>query len=460
MKKFPAVFITIAFCAGIIWGRQSPYCAGFIFYLAVIFLIFCLALAEYRNVFSLALMLLWFFLGALLFLLSPDAAGSWLNYHYADPSQRVEVCGLVKSYPQTRGVRTIFILQTQQLKTANHWQPAAGDLSAQMPLNNDLFYGDRVVLCGRLSQPRYRNSRAQFLLRVAKDGQIRKIGAKAGNPLILFCFKIRRRLQRMFNSSLSVQSSAVLNALVLGIRQDLPISLKQAFIRTGTAHIIAISGLHIGVTAFIILLLLKLLRIPRACRCVAALSILIFYAIIAGFSIPVMRATIMAGVVLTGYAFSQQTELINSLFLCGLVLLLLRPGELFEAGFQLSFASVLSLVLLTPQLSRLLFSRIKTSRLLKPVRELFCASLSVWLGLLPLTAYYFRIISPVAILANMLVVPYMGILITCAFVFLAMCLLSPCLAGIFAPVVEAAVFLLLKLVYFAEKAPFAYFRLP
>ncbi|MDI6605685.1 MAG: ComEC/Rec2 family competence protein, partial [Candidatus Omnitrophota bacterium] len=313
---------------------------------------------------------------------------------------------------------------------------------------------------GKASRNDYLGNRGIYvILNVKRNNLVKKIDSRRkGNPLVYLAYKIRQRLKEITAKNLSSLSGSVLNALILGLRQELPERTREALVNTGTVHIIAISGLHLGIFGFIVLLFLKALQLPRAPRYLIAIITLWGYCILTGSNLPAMRAAIMATVFLAGLMIRRQPDTIGSLSLAALIILAINPGQLFEVSFQLSFLSIISLVFIAPKIRALFFSRLKKTRAVKPLVNIFSSSLGAWLGLSPLILYYFRIISPVAILGNMVIVPYMALVIACGVSFLLAGLFFPALISIFSPAAELSILLLLKFISLLERIPFGYFR--
>ena len=166
-------------------------------------------------------------------------------------------------------------------------------------------------------------------------------------------------MREVIVKNLSPFSAGILNALILGDRQDLSSYLLDILMNLGTIHIIAISGFNVGIVAFIILLILKIIKIPRKPRYILTILLLIVYCILTGASPPVMRATVMAIIFLCAYFFEREVNIYNSLSLATLIILAVNPWQLFEISFQLSFLSVVSIVWLSPKIKSVFPEKIR-----------------------------------------------------------------------------------------------------
>ncbi len=189
------------------------------------------------------------------------------------------------------------------------------------------------------------------------------------------------------------------------------------------------------------------------------ISLLIIYCILTGANTPVVRATVMASILLFAYFLKREINIYNSLSLAALIILAVNPWQLFEVSFQLSFLSVTSIVWLSPKIKSLFPARLDKILWLRFLISIFSVSFSAWLGLLPLIAYYFRILSPITILANMIIVPYMTIIIASGFSLALIGILIPSLAAIFAASNELFISILFKINSFLIAIPGAYFKL-
>lgn len=214
-----------------------------------------------------------------------------------------------------------------------------------------------------------------------------------------------------------------------------------------------------GIVVFVLSLFLKALGIKRHMRYAIVIISLIFYCLLTGARPPVIRATIMATLLLVGYFLRRQTQILHSLSLAALFILMLNPHQLFNVGFQLSFASVIAIVYLYPKIKHLLFPKDYKFKIPRLIIDAFCVSLSAWLGLFIIIAYYFKIISPVTVLANMVIVPYMSIVISMGIILIFTGMLLPVIVPVFSSVANFSLVVLIYIIDFFNRLPFAYFYL-
>jgi competence protein ComEC len=387
-------------------------------------------------------------------------------------SESTFLVGVIDSDPAYKDKSLSFILKVEKLQINETWVKACGKVLVRSIKKNKFSYGDRLFLEGKLYRPfsfakgefNYRNylrhQGIYLILSVKKNSIVKQLDKNVGNPLKSFAFRIRHKMRDVIVKNLSPFSAEILNAIILGERQNLPAYVRDALVYSGTVHIIAISGLHLGIVAFIILLILKIIKIPRKPRYILTILLLIVYCVLTGANTPVMRATIMAAMLLLGYFLEREGNIYNSLSLAALIILVVNPWQLFEVSFQLSFLSVISIVWLSPKIKSMFPEKLNKIPWTRFLISIFSVSFAAWLGLLPLIAYYFRVLSPITILANMIIVPYVTIIVASGFSLALIGILVPSLACIFAASNELFILILFKINSSLITIPGAYFKLP
>ena len=227
----------------------------------------------------------------------------------------------------------------------------------------------------------------------------------------------RRRLQLMvFNSRLSPATQAFVSAMLLGDSGYIDKTTRQEFAAAGVAHVLALSGLHVGIIALIIwwlLFPLDYLGLTKP-RLVITLCAIILFALFTGLSPSAVRATVMTGMVFASFILYRRSAALNSLALAALIILVFSPSSLYSVGFQLSFLTVAALLVFTrlPQSLEIRHSWVK--RIISTV----LASLVAMLATMTLTAYYFHTVSMMSVLTNLLILPVLPILMILGAIFL------------------------------------------
>ncbi|WP_299577924.1 ComEC/Rec2 family competence protein [uncultured Sunxiuqinia sp.] len=250
------------------------------------------------------------------------------------------------------------------------------------------------------------------------------------------------------------ESLQVISALTLGYRKELSPETRSYFASTGAMHVLAVSGLHVGMIYLFLSSLLGFLKRSRFGRLFYVLAIgllLWFYALLTGFSPSVQRATVMFSFILIGSSLQRPAAIYNSIAASAFILLLFNPNLLFEVGFQLSYAAVTSIVFFFPRLESLAKPRHK---LTKKLWQLFCVSLAAQLGTFALSIYYFNQFPVYFWLSNFLVIPAAYLILGGTFLFFIFSPISY-LAEILASLVSTITFATTFLLRQIEQLPFS-----
>jgi competence protein ComEC len=275
--------------------------------------------------------------------------------------------------------------------------------------------------------------RRSLFVRYAEDGVL--IRKSAGNPILRAAQKSRVWLQSVICRGLddSPEVQNFLSGIALGLRHQTPEDIEEPFQQTGTLHLFAVAGLHVGIVAELLWTLATVARLSRKWATALIIPLLLFYAAVTGLHISSIRAAVMCSILLAGFFFERKAFALNSLAAAAFFLLCWNTNEFFSTGFQLSFAVVGAIVLLTDPLSNWLRHFGATDpflprKLVSASRRAFgssykficrggSVSLAAWLGSLPLLFWYFHLVTPSSVFANLFVVPL-------AFLILAIALVS------------------------------------
>lgn len=246
-------------------------------------------------------------------------------------------------------------------------------------------------------------------------GQIKKIGHSP--TLTTRLANIRHRLELMvFNSRLTTGAQRFVVALLLGNSDVIDKATRQEFSAAGVAHVLALSGLHVGIITLIIwwlLFPLDYLRLKRV-RLIITMVAVAAFALFTGLSPSVVRATIMIGMVFASLIFFRRSVSLNALALSALLILLFTPSALYSVGFQLSFVTVAA-VLLFARLPKRLESRHKW---VNHLTSTALTSVIAMLATIALSAYYFHTVSLMSVLTNLLILPVLPVFMMLGTVFL------------------------------------------
>ena len=239
-----------------------------------------------------------------------------------------------------------------------------------------------------------------------KYTEIQKSSAK------IYAERTREKLLKIYHDqNLGVNETEILSALTLGYKRGLDPETKRVFSAAGAMHVLAVSGLHVGILFGIFTLLFGFLRKQKYGKylfILLAITLLWSYAFITGLSPSVMRAATMFSLVCIASNINRRANIYNSLAASAFLLLLINPNNLFEVGFQLSYAAVFGIVFLQPKLARLWPVQ---NKLIKFFWTLLTVSIAAQLATFPITSYYFNQFPSYFWLTNLLVIPAVFVLI-------------------------------------------------
>jgi competence protein ComEC len=250
----------------------------------------------------------------------------------------------------------------------------------------------------------------------------------------LAVYPLRRELLGAIDNMIGGEEGEFLKGLLIGERSGISPGVNEDFIRAGVAHVLAVSGSNVAVVAGFFGFLLSMTGLGRTLRSLLLTVFLIVYMLLSGAQPPVVRATIMAVAALAAVAVGERVNVLNALGVSALVILAINSQTLFDVGFQLSFAAVLSLIVLYPPLSSAiscLRGNAWWRRALRGGLRVMAVTVAATLGTLPLTAGVFGRASLIGIAANIVVVPATGVSVLLGGVMLLLTPLSHDLASLY-----------------------------
>lgn len=295
--------------------------------------------------------------------------------------------------------------------------------------------GDRVRIRGVVSLPKPPRNPGEFDMakwsqrqgislelrcETPEDLQVLEQHAARWAERIATLTRVWVRKQLSSGVEISAEEVALVESMVLGVNAETPPEMRELFQKTGTLHLLAVSGLNVAMLATIVLTLLKLVRIPHKAGVVLTILVLAGYALVTGLSASCTRATLMAAFLLAAPCFDRNANPFNSLAASAFVLLAWDTNQLYSIGFQLSFAIVLVIFFTARRVQEFVKPWANPDSFLPPelwsraqrfrvwVWRGFAAAVGVniasWAGSLFFMAGYFHLVSPASILANFIAV--------------------------------------------------------
>jgi competence protein ComEC len=272
--------------------------------------------------------------------------------------------------------------------------------------------------------------------------------------LFEFSLVIRDKLIKILeNSGLKGEVLHLVSAVALGAREDLEPETTQSFSKTGVIHVLAVSGMNVGIIYIVIEFLLGFMKRKKAGIIIQTLMILTGlwgYALITGLSASVLRAAAMFTFIVVGKSFSRRPEIYNILASSAFVLLCFNPFLVYDVGFQLSYAAVFSIVYFHPYLYKLLYFKYWIP---DQVWILLSVSVAAQIGTLPFLLHYFHQFPTWFLLANLMVIPLVTLILYLSFIVFAVAPLVPFLGALMARILDLAGQGMLFSVRFVEQLP-------
>ena len=341
--------------------------------------------------------------------------------HFYNDLGVVEIEGTVAGDPDVRDTNTRLNLSAVAIKADPEWRDVGGTVLVFVPRYPAYKYGDVIKLTGELETPPqlddfdYRGYLAhQGIHATMFYPEIEVLDTGRGFPPLAWVYSLRGRLAQTLAQVLPEPQASLAQGMVLGIRGNIPRDLQDDFSRSGTAHLLAISGLHLGIMAGILLGVgLWLFGRRHYLYVWLALGAVWLYTVITGMNPPVVRGAIMASLFLLAEALGRQRSAMVALTFAAAVMVGVHPYILGDASFQLSFLAMAGLVFIFPILRdlgrravvKMLGEEGSFISLSNVVVDTLSATLGAIIAVWPVVAYYFGIISLVGPLATFLALP-------------------------------------------------------
>ena len=376
----------------------------------------------------------------------PDHVGAFVSEERMMVRARVRVAdepmttlkapvALTPPHPDDLNYETGFQADIAQIIAPDSTRAVSGRIMVKIfDRNPGIRYGDELLLTGQLQAPNKPTNPSQFdyndylrkrgiraIIYVKNAAGAQRTGHSRGGALRAL-FSVRNRLVSMLERVPDVTGRSVLAAMLLGADEELPPEVAEDFRRSGARHLLAVSGLHVGMIAALLWMLAALFRLPEWARSVILIVGVAGYVAITGARPPAMRAGVMIAVMALARPVARPHVILNTLALAALIVLIFAPGQVFMIGFQLSFVAVLSIVCFYGPVKSLLDRlRLRSEweqfadqqprlvriwvMLKRTAFPALAVSLAATIGVMPLIARTFHIVSPVGAVANAVLVP-------------------------------------------------------
>ncbi len=444
--RLPLIPVLFIYTIGIYFGHFNPPIStkGYIFFIIALLSLWAFFLFTRRaRIGSVLAALSFFFIGLLSIHLYLNPSRSEANLLQFIGHDRILLEGTIDRTPYISKDRVKIYIHSNKVLLSNHQIPVQGNLLLFLREGKSEFrLGDRIrFLCklypprgfhnpGGFSYERYLSfERVDAIAFLSEEKIWAKIGEGYHNPFLLIVEGWRERIRQFLEREAGIPYSAIFQALVLGEQGMIPEEVKEYFIVTGIAHLLAISGDHLGIVGLLsfsifiwifkrfewIILSISIKRLAAG----LTIPCIILYTLIAGSGISVIRATIMVVTFLLSIIFQRERNLLHTLALSAFIILLFSPPSLFDVSFQLSFLSVLSILYLVPKI-------LKAERVEEiPLPPTVSWKEKIWrylkisllvtgtaiLGTAPFVSLHFNRISLIGVFTNIFAIPWVGFFI-------------------------------------------------
>jgi len=367
---------------------------------------------------------------------------------------------------KTKTIKTL--VSVDRVKHKGDWACSTGKVILYLTKKSEikLKYGDQLLISGSpqiipgpanpnefdyKSYLAYRNIyHRQFI----DYKQVLTFGYDPPYSLLARALHLRNRFSKIIEQTISsAREQSVAKAIILGDRQQLEPELKSAYGNAGIMHILAVSGLHVGIIYLIILVPFGNLRYHRRGRFLFfAITLLTLwsYAFITGFSPSVLRAVTMFSFIALAQSTNQHSNIYNTLAISAFTLLIWDPFLIMHVGFQLSYLAVLGIIYFTPKIYQKLYTE---NWLPDKIWMITCVSLGAQLATTPLTVYYFNQFPLYFLITNLVAIPSAFLMVAIGFVVLLFSFLTP-LAKIIGNVLESVIWLTNEIIVFSQMLPY------
>ncbi|OOQ59907.1 ComEC/Rec2 family competence protein [Mucilaginibacter pedocola] len=473
--EIPVVILLLPFLAGISIGLCYPTAKAITLgvsalILIALFVVFNIAyrrLQLYKNSWTGSLLIYAIlFLAGWLITVQHNQLNS--NIHFSKQSAKYLLVH-INSEPKVKGDVVRFSADVVQSIDKGKGSPSNGALllSIKDELAANLFYGAEVLIPAKYAEvePPYNPGEFNYKQYLANKNiyhqaylytkQYRVTKGGCGNPIIAYALKTRQNLVAKLRANMSDTTAiAVASTLILGYKADLSNDVLQAYSKTGTIHILSVSGGHVAIIYGLLAWALGLRKGASRSNIIKAITIIVLiwvYALLTGFSPAVNRAALMISMVICGRTFARYINSLNILACSAFILLLYDPYLLTDVGFQLSYFAVVGLIVFQPIVYNWLYFK---NTWADKIWMACSVSIAAQVITFPLSAYYFHQAPVYFLLSNLLIVLPVAVIMYAGTALLILPQV-PYLSKALGFLLEHTILLMNKALAFIEHVPFA-----
>ena len=458
-KQRPALYFLIPYLLGIIVGRWLSVPSLWLWLTVLLCLTGSLATRQRRRYLCYGLLHLAIFTGGTLRL--ETASDLSIPPHFYDEPVSFSC---TTAYQPERGEAWEACYATGKLRLlSDPTQQVSAKFLIRFQNTVPLRYGKHITLTGVLRQPQSRRNPGGFNYRAYLARQdvvgivdakgLLRIGKQGGFGPLRWTEALRIRTERIIDTLYTepILHAQLLKGILLGKRSDIPTEILEIFRNSGTFHVLAVSGLHVGLVAMFCYFGFGCLRLPKKAVCLLTILAVLIYASLIGFRPSVFRASLMAILFLFATVIDREADIFNLLAFAALVLLLWNPQQIWDIGFQLSFVAVTAIVYFVPKMEQPLRPLWENRDNAPPQDSLpvptrfrnamvkwlilsYLVTLAAQIGTTPLIAYHFFRAYPLGLIVGPFAVGLVSLIV-------AVGMVSVCLGFIWLPLAKLAALL-------------------
>lgn len=422
----PFLLISIPFALGILTTYYFDLSLnGTLFLFGVLFFIYIISLMKKKSN-NLLFILLFFVLGGVLtsYYQSSSLLSTFLG-------KNIEIEGTIHEIMWEDEEASKYVVKVKNIWDGKSIKKVREKTVLKITGESHLDLGDNIVFRANLREPLSNTNPKLYNYKLnllsnkiytsanIRDYSIINIDREKTSFNYRLRIGFRDKVENLFDKYLDQSPSSLIKGIVMGENSYLEEDDILKYRKMGLAHVLAVSGLHIGIISGFLIFLFSRLRIKKKTNVIMVLSIVWFYGFLIGFPPSVLRASIMFSFLFYGETKAELYDPINTLFLSFLILLIGSPILLFNLGFQLSYVATFSILFFSPYISKSFY----------PYNNKFTYTLgalfSVYIGILPLQLYYFNSFSFIGIFSNLIIAPILSLSLILGGIMLILSYIGP-----------------------------------
>lgn len=463
-RLIPTKYLLFSF-AGAIFIGCFLYSAKFIniYIMVPVFMLICLLAFINRNnkvILIIPLLVIAMIFGAFGYYQADGKQSSLIKF----AGKAITLQGIVAEDPIPTSFGSKLLLKDVYFIQNNKMYKCAEKVQVYIGKEEKLHFGDQLKFIAEIEPIANKRNFGEFdFLKYYKSKSIyvkaysvgiTKLAADKGGLFATLMHGCNTKIKNTIFSALPQTEAALLYGILTGSKSDIDQDVMQVFSQTGLAHILSVSGLHIGFLVLLLTYLLKPLKLNKQLHSIIIFVVVLLYILLIGAPVPAVRALLMLAVMLLGTVLGKKYDLNASASFATTLLLVYNPLLIHDPSFIISFACIYSISFLHQPINNAIHFMPRL------IRSSLALSLAVWIGITPILVYYFNYVSIINILLNVLAVPIVFLITLTGFVAVVVgIILQPLSIFIFA----TSYYLIKILYYISEKSlllPFAGYNIP